>query len=382
MRAIIFSSLLLTSGLLLADGEPQIEKERPFNAFTGKILKSKVRMRALPTLEAEVVRELGKGDLLIVAGETDDFYSVLPPQGSKAYIFRTFVLDNVIEGSHVNVRLEPSVDAPIIAQLNTGDKVQGAVSPLNNKWLEIPIPSSARFYIAKDLIEKIGDAQLMATMAKRKEEINLLLSNTYLISQDEMQKNYPDVKLDGIYKNYNKIIDQSKEFPEQAAKAKDHLRILQDNYLQKKISYLEAKAEMNVANYASLPQPNVVALESSLSKKSGITPKMTSWNENELLAFNEWSEEHQGESMDSFYQEQNTSAKSMKGIIEPYNKSIKNKPGDYVLVHQSNHGIIAYLYSNKINLADFAGQEVSVRVAQRPNNNFAFPAFFVLEIED
>lgn len=381
MRAIFISSLLLSSNLLIADGEPQTEIQRPFSAFTGKILKNKVRMRALPTLDAEVVRELGKGDLLIVTGETEDFYSILPPTGSKAYIFRTFVLDNVIEGSRVNVRIEPTVDATIIAQLNTGDKVNGAISPLNAKWLEIPMPSTARFYIAKDLVEKIGDAHLMATLAKRKEEINLLLSNTYLISQDEMQKNYPEVKLEGIVKNYNQILDQAKEYPEQAAKAKEHLKILQDNYLQKKIAYLEAKAEMNAMNYASMPQPSVIAFDPN-PKKSAISSKMTAWNEAEILAFNEWTEEHAGEPIEAFYKDQQDSSKTLKGLIEPYNKAIKNKPGDFVLVNQSNHGIIAYLYSNQINLAEHTGQEVTLKAAPRPNNNFAFPAYYVLEVQE
>lgn len=381
MRSLLISSLLLSSGFVFADGEPATEVQKPFSPFTGRISKNKVRMRLNPTLDSEVVREMTKGDMLIVTGETEDFYTIQPSNGTKAYIFRTFVLDNQVEGNRVNVRLEPNSDAPIIAQLNTGDKVQGNISSLNNKWLEIPIPATARFYISKDYVEKIGDANLMATLIKKKDDINLLLSNTYLISQDEMQKNFPDIKLDGITKNYNRIVEQAKEFPDQAARAQELLKVLQDNYIQKKIAYLEAKAQNNVQAFATMNQTSYNDAEAPV-KKSAISAKMAAWNDAELAAYNEWSEHHAGEPIESFYKDQLASCKTLKGVIEPYTKSIKNKPGDFVLVNQSNHGIIAYVYSNKVNLGDYVGQELSLQAAPRPNNNFAFPAYFVLEVAE
>ena len=385
MRSPLLAFLVFGSAFAFADSEAPSESSKPQNTlvspFTGRISKNKVRMRAQPTLDASVIRELSKGDMLIVAGESDDFYTVLPPMGSKAYIFRTFVLDNVVEGTKVNVRLEPNVDSPIIAQLNTGDKVNGIVSPLNSKWLEIPMPSTARFYVAKEYIEKIGDAQFMANITKKRDEINQLLSNTYLISQDEMQKNYPDVKLDGIIRNYNRIMDQSKDFPEQAARAKELLQVLQDNYLQKKIAYLELKAHNNSIGALSQPQPEVVTLDNSY-KKPLISSKMSAWNDAEEAAFHEWQEHHAGETMEQFYADQLASSKTLKGIVEPYTKAIKNKPGDFVLVNPVNHAIIAYLYSNKVNVADHSGQEITIKAAPRPNNNFAFPAYFVLDIEE
>ncbi|MCB1112322.1 MAG: hypothetical protein KDK72_06685, partial [Chlamydiia bacterium] len=127
-------------------------KPKPFTAFTGKITRNKVRLRLQPNLDGHILRELKKGDMLVVIGEQDDYYAVQPTQDQKAYIFRTFVLDNTVEGNHVNVRLEPDVDAPIVAQLNTGDRVDGKVSPQNSKWLEITPPSSARYYISKEYV--------------------------------------------------------------------------------------------------------------------------------------------------------------------------------------------------------------------------------------
>lgn len=380
MRKFFLSVGLLSASLLIAQEEtpPVVEATKPLPSFTGRLTKNKVRMRVQPTLDAAVIKELAQGDLLIVTGEIDDFYSVLPPIGSKAYVFRTFVLDNVVEGTRVNVRLEPTVDAPIIAQLNTGDRVNGTVSPLNNKWLEIPMPTTARFYVAKEYIEKIGDANLMSQIMRKRDEINQLLSSTQLAVATEMQKPYPDIKLDLWVKNYNKIVEQSKDFPEQATRAKDLLQKLSDAYLQKKIAYLESQAESTSAKSHQTPQPNVEILP--LTRKP-VTTKMAAWNDAEESAYKEWLEHHVGQSMEEFVQDQLASGKTLRGILEPYNKAIKNKPGDYVLVNQSNHGIIAYLYSNRVNLADYIGQEISVKAAPRPNNNFAFPAYVVLEIE-
>src|SRR6185436_8172560 len=106
--------------------------ERPFSPFTGKVKGKKVRLRANADLESRVVKELNRSDLLVVTGEKGDFYSVEPPPGSKAYVFRSFVLDGVVEGNRVNVRLEPSLDAPVIAHLNSGDPIKGVLSALNN----------------------------------------------------------------------------------------------------------------------------------------------------------------------------------------------------------------------------------------------------------
>ena len=53
--------------------------------------------------------------------------------------------------------------------------------------------------------------------------------------------------------------------------------------------------------------------------------------------------------------------------------------GDYVL--KDKDLTKAYLYSTQINLQDYVGKKVTVLVTPRSNNNFAFPAYFVLSVE-
>lgn len=384
---------------------PKIEQQEasaPFHSFTGKVTKNKVRMRHLPSLESPILRELHQGDLVVVLGEADDFYAVQAPADIKGYIYRTFVLDNKIEGNRVNIRLMPDIDAPVIGQANSGDPVEGRISPSNNKWMEISLPSSVRFYIAKEYLDNVGDATLMSRMEKRKDEVNNLLNSTYLVSQSEMQKPFAQIHLDGIYENYNKIIRQYTDFPEQVNRAKELLAILQENYLQKKIAHLEAKTQMTqeewqgknsqLSNKMKEQQERLEQLEEQIKREEEeklaqnntamgpLTSRMSTWIPVEQNIYQMWLENNEG-SVEDFYHEQEQQAVALKGILEPYIRSVKNKPGDFVLVNQSNHLPIAYLYSTKVNLQDKLGQEISIKAIPRPNHYFAFPAYFVLEIE-
>lgn len=381
-----------------------------FQAFTGKVNKSRVRLRQQPSLDSPILRELNQGDMLIVVGESDDFYAVQPPSDIKAYVFRTYILDNVVEGTRVNVRLEPDTEAPVIAQLASGERVNGVVSPLNNKWLEITPPPQARFYVAKNYIEKIGNASLMATIEKRREEVNNLLSATYQASQSEIQKDFSEINLDGIYSNFNKIISQYQDFPDQVARAKELVTWLQDSYLQKKLAYLESKTQNTQNDWSNrssqmneqmlAQQQRVAELEMQLRMEkasreyaSRATPagqqetgansnaKMAAWEPIEQAIYAAWMHHNPTGTPDEFYREQQQQAVSLKGIIEPYTRTIKNKPGDYVLINESTHLPVAYLYSTQVNLQGMVGHAVTLQGSPRANNNFAFPAYFVLSAQ-
>ena len=211
----------------------------PFSPFTGRITRNKVRMRLQPALDSTVLRELNKDDLFVIISENDDFYGIQAPMDIKAYVYRTFVLDNIVEGNHVNIRLEPSIDAPVIAQLSAYERVDGVISPINSKWLEINTPQSTQFYVSKDFVEKIGDPTLIETISKRRENINRLLESTYQISELELQKPYQQIQMEGIFQNLNKVISDKNNSSEQIDKARSMLTLIQDRYLHKKIAFLE-----------------------------------------------------------------------------------------------------------------------------------------------
>lgn len=347
--------------------------ENNFTKFTGKIVKGKVRMRGSPSLDSPIIREMTRGELIIVTGEAEDFYAVQPPSDIKGYIFRTFILDNKVEGNRVNVRLAPNTEAPIIAQMNSGDTAEGTISSLNNKWMEVSPPDTTRFYIAKEFIEKAGDEYHMAKMAKRKDEVNRLLQSTYAISQQELQKLFPEIKIERLTGNYEKITKEYTDFPEQATRAKELLEELRENYLHKKIAYLEGLATSRQLIATSPQQAEISLPEPSF--------RIHLWAPVEAAHYEAWKVSHAGSSMEDFYRDELENVQTLTGIVSPYSRSIKNKPGDYVLINKATNLPIAFIYSTKVNLNDHVGKEITIEGIARPNNHFAYPAFFVHSIQ-
>lgn len=408
-----FSFLFVSlSASIFAEGSPQ-QKEAspsmstPFTPFTGKISKNKVRLRLAPSYEGQILKELQKNDLFIVLGETDDFFAVQPPKELKGYVFRTYVLDNVVEGSHVNVRAQPDLDAPVLAQLNQGDSIEGIVDPANNKWLQIRLPSSTRLYIAKEYVEKIGDQQLLTRLEKKKEEAAHLLNETLAAHRNEMAKPFDQMHIDGVVKNYQQLISSYPEFPEFESKAKEELDAIQGAFNQKRLSYLESQAENN-SQVVESNRKLVAELQAQKNKVASLQQQINAtkqpaeasgpsthrveqlplniavWIPVEEALYERWKDKQDDgsdTSMDQFYEDQKNEAFIVRGVIDPYNRPVKNRPGDYLLINSTSKLPFAFLYSTKINLQDLIGHEVSLIVLPRKNNNFAFPAYYVLSVE-
>ncbi|MDF2549728.1 MAG: hypothetical protein K0S07_795 [Chlamydiales bacterium] len=345
-----------------------------FSPFTGRVTRSRVRLRCQSHLDAQVLKEANRGDLFIVSGETADFYAVEPPAETKAYVFRTYVLDGVVEGSHVNVRLEPSLEAPVIAQLNAGDRVQGQISPLNSKWLEIKAPKSARFYVAKEFIENVGDPSYYAMQQERKEKVQSLLEMAQHFAKEELQKSFLEIDFEQIASNYLEIITQFSDDEDAVKLAKELLSQAQTDFIDLKGRQQETLAMPS----STAPLPfNLTGTE----PRQALHALSREWAQAEEKLYEAWEQEHVGLKMDDFYHLQFQTAEALTGIVETYDKPIHNKPGNYLLLDPKTKRPIAYLYSTKINLFERVGQKTTILASPRPNNHFAFPAFYALEVE-
>lgn len=406
------SYLLIVSTLIsapvFADGSPtdaDLGYTKPLGkkAFTGRITRDRVRLRLSPTTDSPIIKELRRGDMFLVTDEQDDFFAVKPMNGTKAYVYRTYVLDGVVEGNKVNVRIEPHTEAPVIGQLNMGDRVKGKISEKNSKWLEIDPPASARFFVSADFVEKIGDADYLARFEKREDEVNDLLNGTYLISQQELQKPFSEIEPERVVENYQRIIEEYTEFPREVKQAKEYQAKFQDAYLHKKVAYLEEKTR-NASRSWNPPEEMHTAMQdreqqhhaaSSKPKSttdlynqwvhdreaSDMNARMALWIPVEIAYYEEWAKKNEDRPIEDFYEEQRSSALALRGIIEPYDRPVRNKPGDYLLVNRANRLPIAYVYSTQVNLQDMVGQEVTLEAVLRPNNNFAYPAYFILNVD-
>lgn len=381
-----------------------------FDSFTGKITKPKVRLRLQPNYEGPVLREMNPDEYVIVLGETEDFYAVQPPDDFHGYVFRTYVLDNVIEADRVNIRLKPDREATIIGQLKSGDRINGTPAADNHKWLKIKLPSKTRFYIAKEYVDRAGDVGFKERLDKKREAAYHLLNTTDAMSKIEMQKPFDQMGITGIKANYQHIINDYAEFPEAVAKAKESLITIQEGYTAKKLAYLEEQARLSSTtaeankklnaelkaqkskishleqqieqerHLAAVVQP-IVEVPHGMKKPTQIPINMSIWLPVEERLFNTWAQQTGHHNPQDFYNEQKQQGFVLRGIIDPYTRSVKNKPGDYMLLNAASKLPVAFLYSTHINLQDYVGHEVSLLVSPRNNYNFAFPAYFVLTIE-
>jgi uncharacterized protein YgiM (DUF1202 family) len=343
--------------------------ELPVAAFTGKVKGKKVRLRLKADVDSQVISELNKNDLLTVVGEKGDFWAVQPPAGIKAYVFRSFILDNVVEGKHVNVRLEPSTDAPIIGHLNTGDKIQGTLCAANNKWLEIAPPAQTRFYIAKEYLQNIGGPEVKAQADKRHQTVEQLLESAATLGKAELRKAYDEMDIDRVLHTYKTVVNEYTDFPEFVEKAKEQQIALQEAYVQKRLAHLETKSSVKEEKSSSKKHETA-------SVEVNATDKMKMWEPIEEALYLSWSNMHDDKTLEQFYDEQALSAVPLTGILEAYSSPVKNKPGDFII--RDKDLPIAYVYSTKINLQHLVGKKVTLLGAPRSNNNFAFPAYFVI----
>lgn len=411
-----FLVLPLCNSTLLADGAPpedEVYTNQPCKrgkGFTGKITRDRVRMRLSPTVDSPVIREMDRGQMLVVVNEVDDYYAVKPPSNTKAFVYRTLVLDGVVEGKRVNVRLDPHLEAPVIAQLNTGDRVDGTISEQNAKWLEIDPPSSTVFYISSDYVEKVGDASFLVNYEAREDEANNLLNSTYILSEAELQKHFTEIEAERIVENYQHIINEYTDFPDEVSQAKKYLTKFNDAYLHMKVDYLEAKTSNTSDNWMGrssqrsedmhsqqerladleeqLHRANQTQTDSKIYEKwvnekfsSEVNARMGLWIPVEIAYYEKWAEKNDERPIQDYYEEQRGQAVALRGILESYDRPVRNKPGDYLLVNKTNRLPIAYLYSTHVNLNDKLGQELTVEGILRPNNNFAYPAYFVIDSE-
>jgi uncharacterized protein YgiM (DUF1202 family) len=370
------------------------KKVEIFKSFTGKILANKVRIRAKADLESHIVRQVNKNDLLLIVAEEGDFYAVQPLKDTKAYVFRSYVLDDIVEASRVNVRLEPHVDAPIIGQLQAGDKVSGQVCAINHKWLEIAPPATTRFYVSKEFVSQAGGPEYLTMMEKRKTQLEEQLSKAFFVAEAECKKNYEEMSILEPTEMLQTIVRNFTDFPEALEQAKQALALLKETYLQKKIIYLESKAELSSsakeellskhqAENQELFKKDTINVNSDLwgsrAIKKELSNQMHLWDTIEESLFLSWSTFHTGKKFDDFYAEQKANASVISGIIDSYGHPVKNKPGDFIL--RSEDAPLAYLYSTRVDLSKLTGKKVTLLVSPRPNNHFAFPAYYVLSVE-
>ena len=349
-----------------------------FEAFAGQVNGNKVRLRTQPALEGHVVKETTKGELFCITGEDGGYYSVLPPKESKGYVFRTFVLDGVVEGERVNIRLYPDIEAPVIGRLNTGDRIETQISSVNNKWLEVDLGCLTHFYIAKEYVEKLGPVELIAQMEQKQHEAMHLLNSLTAFTDSEMQKAFTLIDFEEIEKRFSDFFAKYNDVSEMYEKAQDKLTSIEDAYLQKKLSFLKDPHAKTIVAAQKVEIKELVSVEKT--ENQSLTVDLANpWKPLEESFYHMWMAAKGEGSFDEFYREEKEHAIVLTGTLEAYDRPVKNKPGDFLL--KENQLPRAFLYSTLVDLHEHVGKQVTILGSSRPNHHFAFPAFFVLSVE-
>ncbi|HOO76950.1 MAG TPA: SH3 domain-containing protein [bacterium] len=115
-----------------------------------------VNLRAGPSLRAEVVGQLEKGQEVRMVSREGEWLQIVPPATLSAYVSGEYIRDGAVGGDRVNVRSGPGLAYARIAVLNRGD----AVEELGREsgWVRISMPSSARLWVHADYMEFVPDA--------------------------------------------------------------------------------------------------------------------------------------------------------------------------------------------------------------------------------
>lgn len=379
-------------------GEEQAVEQTSFTPFAGRVTGKKVRLRTQPNLEGHVLKETKFGEVLEIRGEQGDFFVVAPPSDVTGYVFRTFVLDGIVEGNRINIRLFPDLDAPVIGKLAQGAHVETRISELNNKWLEIQLPEGTPFFIAKEYVENIGPVEMVAQVQAKNHEANHRLSAAFHVAQAEILKPFSQIDREKIEQTLQFVALDFPDLPDIVTKSHEILTIMQDTYLQKKICFLESSSDDSCfqekqlerlkelgfsVNYTQRAESTPHAIAEASHEVVGLslakTDKMLIWQPLEEALYHLWVAANGSKTMEEFYNEENFHATYLTGIIEAYAQPVKNCPGDFLL--KNDKVPVAFLYSTCVDLQKLVGKKVMIKAAARPNNQFAFPAYFVLSVE-
>lgn len=328
------------------------------NLSYGRICGTKVRLRLQPDLDSPILRQLHADTPVLIGQEVNGFIEVLPSKEDKAYIFRTFILDGRIEGKRVNVRIAPDLKAPVVAQLNHGDRVEGQVSSQSRKWFEINMPESVRFYVWREYIEQISQEDFQSLFAHKTQ------NSSHITKEENMELNEepPEESCEENFLANESLLN--KNLDENKSSQPPQEEISEDFVIAKNSS--KRQSQQAVAN------------DTPSKTQSSYTNEK--WGQIEETYIKQWLTAHPHLKASDYYTLERMSANVLHGHLERYREDIKDAPGDFVLVLNKNHR--AFIYSPSINLDDFVGQNITILASKRDPGDFAWPAYVVLELQD
>ncbi len=139
-----FAIIILVSTISLI-GEPMKMKVNADN----------VNLRAGADANKEVVGQVSYDDILYTAGkdESGKWFRVLPPKGTKFYVYEKLIQDGKVSVKTLNVRSGPGINYTKMGEVIRGQDIK--VIEQRNEWLAIEPPENSYLWISTDYLEPI-----------------------------------------------------------------------------------------------------------------------------------------------------------------------------------------------------------------------------------
>ncbi len=136
--------------------EAKASFEKRSYPFEGEVSAERLNVRMFPKNDQSsiITAVLSLGEKVTVVAETAEYYQILPPRGSTAWVVSRNVKREgdagTVLGNDVPVRLDSRVNADQVASLKQGESVK--IVGENMGWFKIQSPAAVKYFVGKKYV--------------------------------------------------------------------------------------------------------------------------------------------------------------------------------------------------------------------------------------
>ena len=190
-KNIRWTTIGVIAGLLCLSAIMGFAAPETISPVAGLVAADAVNVRSGPNVNFEVVIKLDKGASVLITGQSQDWYKISLPLGSKAYVHQKFVtlkrgMMGAIVGQKVNVRAGADTKFNVLGQLKADDSV--AIIGQEGEWYKIYSFPGLSAWVSSEFIKKQGDAAAYQQAEQHYQQSFLQLEQVELFEEQERQK--------------------------------------------------------------------------------------------------------------------------------------------------------------------------------------------------
>jgi len=118
-----------------------------------RVTGDRVSLRAKPDINAELLDQAMRGEVLVFLGKTNGWVAVEAPGSMDFWVAGQYVQNGTVQPEKLNVRSGPSQNYSVVCVVNKGDAL--SLRGEFKEWLKIAPPAGSRAWISEDYTELI-----------------------------------------------------------------------------------------------------------------------------------------------------------------------------------------------------------------------------------